>query len=512
MGDDEGGAVALAITHLSKTFAGARALDDVTLTVRAGEVHALLGENGSGKSTLIKVLSGYHLPDPGSVILVGGTRLHPGSPAASHRAGCRFVHQDLGLVDSVSISDNIAMGVRYPVRLGTIRTRAWRTEVRRALEVLQLDVAPEMLVGELTPAVKTGVALARALRDDGDASPVVLVLDEPTAALPSSQVAQLHAMVRTVAARGIGVLYVSHHLQEIFELCDRTTLLRDGVALATRQTAELTRAALVELIVGSQDTAAPVVASAPGGGRPVLAVSGLARGPLAELGFEVRAGEILGLAGITGSGRDNVLAAVFGATARDAGTVQVEGTPLHPGSPRRAMRLGLAYLPPDRKVNGGMMTLSARENLGLGNLREFWQFPRLRRRREREAATRWFRQLDVRPADATEKNLGTFSGGNQQKVLLAKWLCRFPAVLLLEEPTQGVDIAAKALLHRQISLSARDGACVVVSSADNEELAGLCHRVIVLAGGRQCAELTGARLTVAALTHAVLGQPEAQAS
>jgi ribose transport system ATP-binding protein len=350
------------------------------------------------------------------------------------------------------------------------------------------------------------VALARALRDDAHGRAVVLVLDEPTAALPSPQVAQLHRMVRAVAGRGVGVLYVSHHLQEVFDLGDRVTVLRDGVAVATRAAAELDHRALVELIVGSGDAPPPATPPRAPGSRPVMTVTGLSRGPLMNLSLQGRAGEIVGIAGITGSGRENVLAAIFGACPRDAGTVEVGGDLLGGGHPRRAMKLGVGYLPPDRKVNGGLMTLAARENLSLTGLGEFWRFPVLRRKRERASTAHWFRRLDVRPRDGGERNLGTFSGGNQQKLLLAKWLRRAPKVLLLEEPTQGVDVAAKALLHHHVAVTASQGACVVVSSVDNEELAGLCHRVIVLARGRPCAELSGAALTAAALTHAALGQ------
>jgi ribose transport system ATP-binding protein len=504
--DGQGGPAALTINHLSKTFAGSVALRDVCLDVRVGEVHALVGENGSGKSTLIKVLSGYHLPDPGSEIQVGGTTLTPGSPAASYRAGCRFVHQDLGLVDSLSVADNLTLGVGYPVRWGSIRTRQWRSEVRRALELVELDLPPEELVGQLNPAAKTGVALARAMRDDARGGAVVLVLDEPTAALPSPQVAQLHRMVRAVAARGVGVLYVSHHLQEIFDLSDRVTVLRDGIAVTTRPPAELDHHTLIELIVGSDHTPLPAVTSTEPSGPAVVAVTELSQGPLMSLTLQGRAGEIIGIAGITGSGRDNVLAAIFGAAPRDAGTVEVDGRPLIGESPRRAMKLGVAYVPPDRKVNGGMMSMSARENLSLTRLHEFWRFPVLRRKRERASTSQWFQRLDIRPLDGVERNLETFSGGNQQKILLAKWLRRTPKLLLLEEPTQGVDIAAKALLHHHVATTASDGTCVLVSSADNEELAGLCHRVIVLAGGLQCAELSGATLTAAAVTYAALGQ------
>jgi ribose transport system ATP-binding protein len=500
-----GGNPALHISALSKTFAGSRALNDVGFDVRPGEVHALVGENGSGKSTLIKILSGYHLPDLGAVIRVGGQPLHLGSPVASHRQGCRFVHQDLGLVGDLSVADNLSLGVGYPMRLGTISSRRWRREVDAALALVELDIDPAQPVDQLSAAAKTGVAVARALQHDAHGAAAILVLDEPTASLPSPQVAQLHDIVRTVAARGLGVLYVSHHLQEIFDLAETVTVLRDGVRIATRPTTGLDHRTLVNLIVGTEHTIGQRAPQDTATGRVVLTTTGLSRGPLRDFDLQARAGEIVGIAGITGSGRDTVLASVFGATDRDSGTVRVDGTELSAGRPRRSVELGVAYLPPDRKINGGVMTISAQENFSLTNLSAYWRLPMIRRRRERAAAAHWFREFDVRPVDAGERNLETFSGGNQQKVLLAKWIQRSPKVLLLEEPTQGVDIAAKALLHEQVARAARAGACVVVSSADNDELADLCDRVIVLDRGVARAELSGARLTSASVTNAALG-------
>lgn len=498
-------APALHISGLSKSFARTWALREVELEVLPGEVHALVGENGSGKSTLIKILSGYHQPDPGATIRVAGRALPPGHPSASRRLGCRFVHQDLGLVDALSVADNLSLGAGYPMRLGTIRSRRWQAEIRQALDLLELDVDPDERVGLLSPAAKTGVALARALRNDADGAAAVLVLDEPTASLPSPQVAQLHRMVRAVAARDLGVLYVSHHLEEVFELADTVSVLRDGVKVATSPTPGLDHRALVRLIVGSDPAAATARTAARVTERVALRVEGLSHGRLTDLSLQAHAGEIVGIAGITGSGREIVLPAIFGACRRDAGAVEVAGVPLRPGDPRRSMTLGVAYLPPDRKINGGVMSLSARENFSITNLRAFWQAPLLRRGRERTAATEWFRLLNVRPADAGERNLETFSGGNQQKVLLAKWLQRAPGVLLLEEPTQGVDIAAKALLHRHIADAARTGTSVVISSADCEELAQLCDRVIVLERGTPITELCGASLTTSAITNASLG-------
>jgi ribose transport system ATP-binding protein len=503
--DTHPGAAALSIVGLSKRFARNWALRDVGLEVRPGEIHALVGENGSGKSTLIKILSGYHLPEPGGRISVGGRTLSPGRPTASHRLGCRFVHQDLGLVDALSVADNLSLGVGYPQRMGTIRSGRWLAEIREALELLELDVDPNARVELLSPAARTGVALARALRQDTHGAAVVLVLDEPTASLPSPQVAQLHRMVRTVAARALGVLYVSHHLQEIFALADTVSVLRDGAKVTTSPISGLDHRALVRHMVGSELSVAAARPAAREGARVAMRVQGLSYGRLRDLSLRTHAGEIVGLAGIAGSGRESALSTIFGVNHRRGGSVEVRGAALGSGDPRRSIALGLAYLPPDRKLNAGMMSLSARENFSITNLRAFWQAPLLRGRREQATAGEWFRRLDVRPDDAAERPLETLSGGNQQKVLLAKWLQRAPDVLLLEEPTQGVDIGAKALLHRHITDAAATGTSVLISSADDEELAQLCDRVIVLERGAPIVELHGASLTNSAITDASLG-------
>jgi ribose transport system ATP-binding protein len=498
---------ALVARGLSKAFAGVPALRAVDLSIASGEVHALLGENGSGKSTFIKILSGYHQPDGGEVS-IAGSPVSLGSPDAAYAAGCRFVHQDLGLVESESVLDNLYLNAGFPTRAGTIRTRDARSRAREELAKVGLgDLDPRTPVAALTPAVKTGVAVARALLRDEHVEARLLVLDEPTATLPDNEVQHLLEIVRAVARTGVGILYVTHRLDEVFEVADNVTVLRDGAREAVEKVADLDRRRLVNLLVGSEFDEIHAVAEARGTerGEPVLRVRGLEAGPLRGVDLDACAGDVIGIAGITGSGRETVLGSLFGATSREAGTVEVAGKPVPVLRPHVAMRLGMAYLPPDRKRHGGLMELSARENISLAHLAPFWNRVRLHRGREVAEAKRWFERLGVRPSAGHDRVLSTFSGGNQQKVLFGKWLRRTPTVFLLDEPTQGVDVGAKAELHRQLLNAANDGAAVLVSSSDVDELAALCQRVVVLRDGVVVADLSGAAVSLATITRECLG-------
>jgi ribose transport system ATP-binding protein len=495
-------APALQVSNLSKTFPGTRALTALDLTVPAGEVHALLGGNGCGKSTLIKILSGYHRPDPGGSAFISGAALEFGSPSSSYGAGARFVHQDLGLVDDASILDNVAIGSGFPTRLGTIRSREARRRVRLALSQVGLDLDPELLVKDLAAAEKTGVALARALGSNDGGGVRLLVLDEPTATLPGSEVEHLLGMVKNVAATGAGVIYVTHHLDEVFHLANTVTVLRNGHKLVTTPVAQLTHAKLLHYIVGSELEAVRQESDAlpPDQEEAVLDVRELRAGRLAGASFQIRAGDVVGVAGVTGSGREAVAGAIYGALKRDSGEVRVNGTILPPMRPDISIKNGVAYLPPDRKRLGGMMEMTARENVTISGLRKFWRMPLLRRRLEAEETLRWSETLNVRPPRAVEQRLLGFSGGNQQKLLLAKWLRLEPRLLLLDEPTQGVDVGAKVVIHRQILAAAAAGASVLISSVDIEELVTLCHRVLIFRNGRLATTLTGDRLTEANAT------------
>jgi ribose transport system ATP-binding protein len=510
-------APALAVTGLSKRFGASVALQDVELAIGPGEVHAVLGENGSGKSTLIKILSGFHRPDAGTVA-VAGQPLPFGNPASSYRLGARFVHQDLGLVDSIPVLDNLAIGAGFATRLGTISTRRSSERARKDLARVGLAVDPGASVGSLSPATRTGVAIARALREDPGAPVRLLVLDEPTATLPATEVERLMEIIRRVSAAGVGVLYVTHRLDEIFTIAGNVTVLRDGREVATVPTSSLDHRRLVDLLVGEElavahheaETLQPErerpsgLEGRPGGERPALSLRGITAASLDGFSADFRAGQITGIAGITGSGRETVLGAVFGATGRTGEVMTAGGVRLAPSRPDLAMRHGLAYLPADRVRNAAILSLSARENIALSSLRPFRRFGTMWRRPERRTALSWFERLSVRPPGLVDLPLESFSGGNQQKIMFAKWLRREPAVFLLDEPTQGVDVGAKAVLHAQLVQAAAAGAAIVISSSDVDELAAICQRVIVCRDGRPAADLLGGEVSARAISRECL--------
>lgn len=498
---------ALAVKGLTKSFGGTVALSDFELEIAPGEVHALVGENGSGKSTFIKILAGYHRPDPGGTVSIAGRRLPFGAADVAHAMGCRFVHQDLGLVLSLSIVDNLYLNRGFTCSFGTINGAATRRRAAALLDRVGLMVDPRTPVASLSPAQRTGVAVARALEGEADHLVKLLVLDEPTATLPEQEVEQLLAMVRRVAAGGVGVLYVSHRLDEIFEVADQVTVLRDGRKVTTVPVSSLDKRRLVSLLVGDEFEEAHAESAAVHAERaePVLCVHGLLAPSLGGVDVEARPGDIIGVAGITGSGRETLLGTIFGALPRAGGSVEVSGVAVPPLQPRAAIAAGMAYLPPDRRVSGAVMTLSARENLTMSGLQPYWKPPFIKRGLERTDATKWFDRLGVRPAGATEAPLETFSGGNQQKVLFGKWLRLTPKVFLLDEPTQGVDVGAKAELHHQLIEAARSGAAIIVSSSDVEELTAICHRVLVMRSGRFVADLTANAITASRISHASLG-------
>jgi ribose transport system ATP-binding protein len=506
---------ALEVVGLSKSFTRTRALVDADLTIAPGEVHALLGQNGSGKSTLIKILSGYHQPDPGGYVRVAGNELPFSAPVKSYRLGCRIVQQDLGLVLQLSVLDNLALSSGFPTVAGTIKPRASVEQARRDLAKLHLEIDHDLPVSLLSASQRTGVAVARAIRDDPNYPPRLLILDEPTSALPIDEVDSLLEMVRRMAATGVGVLYVTHHLGEVFRVGDRLTVLRDGRVVGTGPVRDFDHRSLVHLLVGEELEQEELEARRERSARAtnkdepaLLEVDGISGGAVSNVSLDVSPGEILGIAGLAGSGRDDLLGRIFGSFPRTGGTVRLGGEPLADNRPDLAIGRGVAYLAPDRKTSGGIMNLTARENLTMPNLRPFWKGLLLRRKLELARTKEWFARLDVRPPETFDEPLGIFSGGNQQKILFGKWLSQRPTVFLLDEPTQGVDVGAKADLHRELRAAAADGAAVVISSSDVEELADLCNRVVVLVDGRISAELAGSDLTETAITREFMSTAE----
>ncbi len=471
----------LQIWSLSKTFPGQLALNDATFDVEEGEVHALVGQNGSGKSTLIKVLAGFHDPDPGHHVTIRDDLFAMGSTQAAHEAGIRFVHQDLGLVEAVSAVENLALGFGY--RTGFARRIKWREETARAKQALLdlgFDINVRVPVAMLSGAERTGVAIARALQDS-EHNISILILDEPTASLPGADVDRLFEAVRRLKARGISVVFVSHHLEEVFEIADRVTVLRDARVVATRNTSELDMSALIELIVGHKVTAASVDRTIDASSPPRLAVSGLTGLGLNDVSFEVRPGEVLGVAGLTGSGRDTLIPSLSGAIDR-FGDVIIDGVSLPPGDPGVSIASGLAFVPADRLRNGIISMMSVRSNTTIADVKRNKTGLRLNHKKEKAEANEWIRSLSV-VTTGSEAPVSTLSGGNQQKVMMSRSFRLNPKVLLLDEPTQGVDIGAKEEIHTYVDSAAASGSAVVVASTDSAELARLCDRVIVMHRG-----------------------------
>jgi ribose transport system ATP-binding protein len=500
--------VDVTIDGVAKTFGPKRVLSPFSLTLRPGRIHALLGQNGSGKSTLIKILTGIYQPDDHSqaTVRVGGQELEFGSTKSSLGLGIRVVHQDLGLVGESSVIDNLSFGLGFPTRWGSIRGRSLREETRRYLEDMSLEgVDPTARVNELSAAQKTGVAIARSVRG-GDTPISLLILDEPTATLPAKEVARLEQMLQHRAASGTSILYVTHHLDEVFRIADEVSVLRDGHLVLSAPVPDVTPDQVVEALVGSvvEPVRRESATEAARHTDVVLDVAGLEGPALNGVDLRVHAGELVGIYGLTGSGRESILGTIYGALDRDGGTVMVGGEVLAAGAPHAAVRAGVGYLPPDRKRGGGIMTMTAAENVTLPDVRAFFRAGFLRKREERAHAQEWLDTLDVRPADASAHALASFSGGNQQKVLMAKWIRMSPRLLLLDEPTQGVDVGAKASLHRHILSVSQSGTAVLVNSTDVEELTTLCDRVLILHGGRIVDQVSREELSVSELDRRLL--------
>lgn len=482
----------LTIANVSKTFQGQSALRNVNMDVRPGEVHCLLGHNGSGKSTLIKILAGYHSPDPGAQAWAGGKALDLGSSHAAAKAGIHFIHQDLGLVDELNAVDNLALGGRYAGR----RWLSIRSEARAAAAVLQehgveLDALAPLT--EASAAQKSMLAIVRALTR-GAVDTRVLVLDEPTASMPDEQVQQLFALLRQLRSRQVAVVYVTHRLSEVFAIGDRATVLRNGTLVATVAVPDLDQETLVEMIVGRPLEQFCPVAPTPRA-EVVLAARGIGNDHVLGVDLDVHAGEIVGVAGLTGSGYDELLGLVFGARPRAArGRVTVKGRAVRP-TPHSSVAAGLAYAPADRKTVGTIAEWTVRENITLPRL-DPQRFTRwLGKRQEKRSAADWMGRLDVLPRD-TERPVGKLSGGNQQKVVLARWLRLAPEVLMLDEPTSGVDTGAKQSIYDALTALAGAGTGVVLASSEAEELCAVCDRVIVMRDGSVAAELHRGELNV----------------
>ncbi|MCX5401928.1 sugar ABC transporter ATP-binding protein [Streptomyces sp. NBC_00102] len=472
----------LHMSGITKSFPGVRALDGVDLEVQAGEVHCLLGQNGAGKSTLIKVLAGAHQPDTGTIHW-RGEAVTLRSPIAAMRLGIATIYQELDLVEHLSVAENIHLG-HEPTTAGfVVRGRAARaasTELLRRLGHPEID--PARLVGDLSAAQQQIVSMARALSHDVR----LIVMDEPSAALDPDEVDNLFRIVGSLTAEGVSVVYISHRLEEIRRIGDRVTVLKDGRAVAGGLPADATPTHdIVALMTGRNvEYVFPRRPASPPAGPPVLELRGLARaGEFEPLDLTVRPGEIVGLAGLVGSGRSEILETLYGARRPTSGQVLVDGNPLRPGSVRVAVRAGIGLAPEERKAQALLMLESVTRNVSLSTLSRFSRAGWLDRRGEREAARAATRELSLRP-DNPSVPVRTLSGGNQQKAVLARWLLRGCRVLLLDEPTRGVDVGARAELYAVVRRLADEGLAVLLVSSEVPEVLGLADRVLVLREGR----------------------------
>jgi rhamnose transport system ATP-binding protein len=490
----------LEVRDIEKKFPGVRALSGVSFDVRAGEVHALLGENGAGKSTLIKIISGVYEPDGGS-ILVDGRSVRFFSPDDARRAGVATIYQELLLFPELTVAENIFLGHAPLAGAGRIDWRAMRAEAERLLAALEIDdLSPDQIVSALTVGNRQRVEVLRALSHDAR----ILIMDEPTAALTESDVTRLFDVVRRLKRRGVGVVYISHRLDEIFAIADRVTVLRDGAFVGAREVAATNAAELVQMMVGRRidnlfpKTKAPI-------GAPVLEARDLVRRPLTKgVSLVVRAGEIVGLAGLVGSGRSELAQTLFGITPSESGDIRLNGESVRIDSPETARAKGVAYVPEDRGAQGLVRPMSVLHNFSLAALGGLSRAGFIDRVNERRMAEKGVARFSVKTSSVDEI-AGRLSGGNQQKIVLGKWLANNPRLLILDEPTRGIDVGAKAEIHRHMSELAAEGVAILMISSELPEVLGMSDRVLVMREGRLVAEFDRAQATSEAVGAAMMG-------
>jgi ribose transport system ATP-binding protein len=477
----------LHLSNVSKTFGANRVLTAVGLDIGVGEIHSLVGHNGSGKSTLVKILSGYHSPDPGAAGHMDGRQFRLGDAQDARRVGLRFVHQNLGgLVDDMTVADNFAMTQAVP-GFQKLDRRAEQKAAARTLAHLGSDVSPTAVVGSLAQADRTLVAIARAIA--GVEGHAVVVLDEPTASLTGAEVQRLTVALRRLVTSGTSILFISHHLDEVLDLSDRVTVLRDGVRVVTERAAKLSHEGLVESMLGRRIQGSVRNARSDSTGAVVLSARGLIGESVNGIDLTVRAGEVVGIAGLTGSGREEIGHMLSGRVPRE-GELVVDEQVVRPNSVHAAVAAGLCFAPADRQKHALLNGTSVRENLTIGDLAPFWRRGLFRHRVERRETATWIDRLDVRPPRG-EAIINELSGGNQQKIAIARWLRVQLKVLVVDEPTQGVDIGARLAIHRLLQEAAANGAAVIVCSTDSEELEAIAQKVAVLVKGAVVSVLEG---------------------
>jgi len=492
----------LSLEHAYKSFGAVHAVEDGDIELFGGEVHGLVGENGAGKSTLVKILAGVYRPDGGRLRLDGEDAIFDNAKQ-SQAAGIAIIFQEPTLFPDLSVAENIFVGMQPLKRLRRIDGRRMRREAAAVFEQLGVRLDPERLARGLSIADQQLVEIAKALTTNAR----VIVMDEPTAALAGTEVDRLFGIVESLRTRGNAVLFVSHRLEEIFEISQRVTVMRDGRHVLTKPIDELTIQSVIRAMVGrDMDALFPKVPTEPG--RVVLEVDRLTReGVFTDVSFNVRSGEIVALAGLVGAGRTEVARAIFGVDRWDAGAVEISGRRLRPGSPTAAMRAGIGLVPEDRRQQGLIMDLSIERNIALASLDSIRRAGLIPRGAERSFAKDWALRLQLKYAKL-KNPVWTLSGGNQQKAVLAKWLARKPTLLIVDEPTRGIDVGTKAEVHRLLSELATQGVAVLMISSELPEVLGMADRIVVLFEGRVMREFLRAEATEDALMHAATGMVE----
>jgi rhamnose transport system ATP-binding protein len=501
----ESGNPILVLDHAEKSFGAVRALIDGHVDLYPGEVHGLVGENGAGKSTLVKILAGVYRPDAGRLLIDGEEAIFDNAKQ-SQVAGIAIIFQEPTLFPDLSVAENIFVGTQPLKRFRRIDGRRMRQEAAAVFDQLGVRIDPDRLARGLSIADQQLVEIVKALTTNAR----VIVMDEPTAALTTAEVDRLFGIVERLRARGNAVLFVSHRLEEIFALCQRVTVMRDGRHVLTKPIEELTTQSIIRAMVGrDMDALFPKVPAEPG--RVVLKVDRLTReGVFTDISFDVRGGEIVALAGLVGAGRTEVARAIFGIDRADAGSVEMEGRRLRSGSPTAAMDAGIGLVPEDRRQQGLVMDFSIERNIALASLDDIRRGGLIPRGAERRFARDWAMKLQLKYGRLTNP-VWTLSGGNQQKAVLAKWLARKPRLLIVDEPTRGIDVGTKAEVHRLLSELAAQGVAVLMISSELPEVLGMADRIVVLFEGRVMREFARDEATEDAIMHAATGIVEVAA-
>jgi monosaccharide-transporting ATPase len=493
----------LEVRGLSKSFPGVRALDGVDFTVRRGEVHALMGENGAGKSTLIKVLTGVYERDSGEA-RVDGQSIHPRYPREAEAAGISTVYQEVNLIPDLSVAENICLGGRQPTTFGKIRWSAITRRAKEALARLELNLDVSRQLSSCSIAIQQMVALARAM----DVSAKLLILDEPTSSLDEREVAELFKVIRKLRAEGMGIVFVTHFMDQVYAVTDRITVLRNGRLVGEYPTSELPRLELVARMIGKDVKEVEALGQQHAGtrsireGEPFLSVKNFGRkGSIAPLDLSIRPGEVVGLAGLLGSGRTETARLIFGVDKPDSGEMFLEGKPVAIHSPQAAIRHRIAFTAENRKEDGIIPNLSIRENIVLALQASRGAWSKISRAKQDELADRFIKALRIK-TPGPEQLIKNLSGGNQQKVLLGRWLATEPKLFILDEPTRGIDVGAKAEIEKLIEELRRDGLAILFISSELEEVVRTSQRVVILRDRKKVGELAGEEVT----EHAVMNQ------